>query len=291
MDQLAATIGCVSYLNARPLIAGVEASPGVRVVSDVPSRLLDGLVSGRFDVALCPVIDYQTAATDLAIVPVGAIGSDGETLTVRVFSSRPLSRVTRIAVDGDSRTSVALLQLVFAELYGDLPRLDPLPAGPGPRPLPPEADAILLIGDKVITGAPALPYQLDLGEAWKRLTGLPFVFATWMARASDDLGGLPELLRHCREANAHRIDDIVAGHAAAAGWPEDLARHYLGTILRYRLGQRELKAITTFWSRCRDAGLIAELRPLRLHRSEAEPEPRSTQRSGLTTSGAPIGPG
>jgi len=291
VQEPTATIGCVSYLNARPLVAGLESEPGIRVVGDVPSELLRGLESGQTTVALCPVIDYQTASRELSIVPAGAIGSDGETLTVRAFSSRPFFEVSAVAVDGDSRTSVALLQLVLRDLYGTAPKLQPLPPGRPPRQLPTGVDAILLIGDKVVTAAPELPYQLDLGEAWKRLTGQPFVFATWMCLRSAALGGIPELLRRRRDANRHAIDSIVRAHATAAGWQPALARHYLGTLLRYDIGQRELKAMTTFWARCHEIGLITDLRPLHLYAEPAdlrfaEPPPRQ-----LTASEGPIGRG
>jgi predicted solute-binding protein len=91
------------------------------------------------------------------------------------------------------------------------------------------------------------------------------VFATWLSPITSDLGGLPELLRRCRDRNRHRVRELAAAHAGAAGWPVALAEHYLGTLLRYDIGQRELKAITTFWSKCHEAGLLGELRPLRLY--------------------------
>lgn len=288
MSTSTTTIGCVSYLNARPLVVGLEAETGIRIVNEVPSRLLAGLVSGQTDIALVPVIDYQTADAALSIVPVGAIGSDGETLTVRVFAGKPFADVAVVAVDGDSRTSVALVQLVFRDLFGTALELRPLPAGPPPRQLPAGVDAILLIGDKVVTAAPPLPYQLDLGEAWKQMTGQPFVFAAWMALGSTDLGMLPGLLRRRRDINRATIDDLVATHAAAAGWPADLARHYLGALLRYDLGQRELKAMTTFWSRCHDIGLFPELRPLRLYRGNFAAESRHRQPHPIMESEAPI---
>jgi chorismate dehydratase len=221
----------VSYLNARPLTDGLEAEPSLRVVSDVPSRLLGRLLAGEVEIALCPIIDYQRAPVELCIVPVGAIGSEGQTLTVRLFADRPFSEVSRVAVDGDSRTSVALLQVLLRDLYGTVAQLEPLPAGPPPQRLPPGIDAILLIGDKVVTAAPSLPYQLDLGEAWRSLTGLPFVFATWLSPITSDLGELPELLRRCRDRNRHRVRELAAAHAGAAGWPVALAEHYLGIPL------------------------------------------------------------
>ncbi len=267
------SIGCVSYLNARPLVDRLDLGPNLRIEFDVPSRLLQGLLDRRTDVALLPAIDYQTSPDDLCVVPSGGIGSDGETLTVRVFSRVPISAVRHVAVDGDSRTSVALLQVIFRDVYGIELELSRLASGLPSIDLPPEVDAVLLIGDKVVSSAPPLSIQLDLGEAWKDLTGMPFVFATWMARTTTDLGDLPRMLTRRREINQRRIADVAASHASAAGWPLDLAVHYLGTLLSYDLGQRELKAMHLFWERCRDLGIIPELRPLLLYdRRDAEDE-------------------
>ena len=262
------TVAAVSFLNARPLVDWLEEEePRIRLVTDVPSRLLETLILDRADVALCPVIDFQRSTEELCILPVGAIGSDGPTLTVRVFSRRPMEGVRRIHVDGDSHTSVALLQMVFTELFGRTPDLNALESsnlnGSDDGP-----DTVLLIGDKVVRDEPDLsryPYQLDLGEVWKELTGLPFVFACWMARADHDLGDLPEILVRRREINHRRIREIVAAHAGASGWPEDLATRYLGRILRYELGAHELESVELFWSKCHDLGLIDRLRPMRIY--------------------------
>lgn len=265
METTPLTVAAVSFLNARPLIDGLGNEPGVVVRTEVPSRLLDLLTAGAADIALCPVIDFQTAADDLCIVPVGAIGSDGATYTVRVFSRTPIAHLERIHTDGDSHTSVALLQVVLQALGGHQPELvglDPAAAeAPGRQP-----EAVLLIGDKVLqaeAAAARYPFQLDLGEAWKQLTGLPFVFATWLARADADLGEVPTLLARCRRRNRHRVPQIVASHAN--GWPVELATRYLGQILRYELGERELASIGLFWARCHELGLIGELRPMRLY--------------------------
>jgi len=112
-------VGCVSFLNARPLIEGLDASPAASVKFDVPSCLLADLEAHEVDVALCPVIDFQRSRCPLAIVPVGGIGCDGPTLTVRVFSQKPLEQLTRIYADTDSHTSVALMQVILDEVYGN----------------------------------------------------------------------------------------------------------------------------------------------------------------------------
>src|SRR5947209_20212393 len=84
-------IGSVSYLNAKPLIHGLENHDDVSLILDVPSKLLPGLRDQRFDIALLPVIDYQRL-DHLNIVPSGGIGCDGPTLTVRIFSRVPIDR-------------------------------------------------------------------------------------------------------------------------------------------------------------------------------------------------------
>lgn len=264
------TLGCVSFLNARPLIDGLDDHRDLRVLYDVPSALLEDLLTRQVDLALCPVIDYQLSDQPLQIVPVGGIGCDGTTMTVRVYSRVPIERIRRIRCDADSHTSNVLMRVVLADLYGIRPETAPATT-PAEHPL---LDALLLIGDKVVTAAPsdeAYPHQLDLGEAWKQLTGLPFVFAVWMCRRDANLGAAPAILDEQRRINRGRIDEIVAACAPKARWPHDLARRYLGEYLRYRIGHRELEAMECFWQRACELELIPELRPLVLHGASAEP--------------------
>ena len=258
------TVAAVSFLNARPLIDGLENDPSISLLTDVPSRLLETLIEDRATVALCPVIDFQLADADLCILPVGGIGSDGATHTVRVFSRRPIEEIEKVHTDSDSHTSVALLDVVIETLYGRRPELVKLGHRPPGEALYPEA--LLLIGDKVVHDEPnpdLFPYQIDLGEAWKQLTGLPFVFATWLARTGNDLGDLPDRLHRCRERNINRIPEIVSAHAD--GWPHDLAERYLARILRYEVGEPELRSIELFWARCHELGIFPRLRRLNLY--------------------------
>ena len=101
-SRQAVRIGSVSYLNAKPLIHGLDEADDLDLTLDVPSRLLDGLRRRDFDVALLPVIDYQRL-DGLRILTSGGIGSDGPTLTVRIFSRVPIERIGTLAVDADSR--------------------------------------------------------------------------------------------------------------------------------------------------------------------------------------------
>jgi chorismate dehydratase len=235
-------VGSVSFLNAKPLIHGLADRPDVSLHLEVPSRLLGGLQAERYDVALLPVIDYQRLP-GLRVIPSGGIGCDGPTLTVRIFSRTPLDRIDTLLCDTDSHTSVALARVILAERYGRRPTFVDLSTDAAGDPALPR----LLIGDKVITDEPAdCPHQIDLGQAWKELTGLPFVFAAWMGRADADLGDLPTTLAAARERGLAAVDAIVAEHAPRHRWPADIARRYFTEYLRFTIGEPQLKAIATF---------------------------------------------
>ncbi len=248
-------IGSVSYLNAKPLIYGLDHAPDIELLLDVPSRLADGLLARRFDVALLPVIDYQRL-DDLVIVPSGGIGCDGPTLTVRIFSRRPIEQIRTLACDTDSHTSVALARVILAERCGIEPDFVDLKHGGEP------ADAMLLIGDKVVCEEPAgLEHQLDLGAAWKELTGLPFVFAVWVAGRGLDLGELPERWSAARVLGLEQVPQIVQRHAIARGWPAGVATQYMTVYLKYDIGPRQLEAIRLFHQKAHAHGALD--RPVR----------------------------
>lgn len=255
-------IGSVSFLNAKPLIYGLEKQPDLEVRLEIPSRLLDGVRERRFDLALLPIIDYQHLP-DSIVVPAGGIGCDGPTLTVRIFSKVPLADVTTLACDTDSHTSVALARIVFAERYGIAPEFVPLHAATD-QP----TTAWLLIGDKVVSQEPTgFPHQIDLGQAWKELTGLPFVFAAWITRAGIDLRDLPARLETAWERGLADVEQIIARFAQPHGWPADVARKYLTHYLKFNIGPRQLEAIALFHQLAARHGLIPQPpRPIELHR-------------------------
>jgi chorismate dehydratase len=252
-------VGSVSYLNAKPLIHRLEDDPQVDLRLAVPAMLLDALNSGQLDIALLPVIDYQRMP-DGRIVPSGGIGCDGPTLTVRIFSRKPIEKIEALACDSESHTSVALARIVLAEHFGVRPRLIDRPEQGG------DADAMLLIGDKVVTQEPrGFEYQLDLGSAWKELTKKPFVFAVWTTRLGIDLGDLPERLRKARDLGLSDLPGIVARHAIRHGWPVDLAFKYLSDYLKFEIGPAQLDAIGLFAELAAKHGIIPSARPLVLY--------------------------
>lgn len=245
-------IACVEFINTRPLIEGLESNADVRLIRAVPSKLLGILKAGEADIALLPCIDYH-AIPGLRIIPAGGIGCFGPTLTVRLFSHVPATQIRSVACDSDSHTSVALAKILFAKLYKANPRfIEMKQATSAPD------EARLLIGDKVICEEPlGFQHQIDLGEAWKELTGLPFVFAIWCAMPGVELGDLPHELERARKRGIANVRQIVERYAVPRGWPAGIAIQYLTLYLKYEIGPLQLEAIRTFHHCAEELGLLA----------------------------------
>jgi chorismate dehydratase len=241
-------IACVSFVNARPLIDGLDSRDDVRLMLDVPSRMLDALESKRAEVALLPTIDLLHRADRVRMLPVAGIGCDGPTLTVRLFSRSPIESTRVLACDGDSHTSIALARIVLRKRFAIDPELIPL-ARASDRPF----ETRLLIGDKVVCEPPAdMPHQLDLGDAWKQLTGLPFVFAVWATRCDIEparIDALTTLLEDSLRRGLQNIDAIIQNFAIPRGWPPALARQYLTRYLHYDIGRLAFDGIEEFQQR------------------------------------------
>ena len=268
MVTAAATrVGVVRYINTLPMIDGLGRLEGMTLVPDVPSRLIGRLASGDVDLALCSVVDAVRGEVPAAIVPVGMIGCDGRTLTVRLYSKVPWAQVRTVAADTDSHTSRALAEVILRRRFDASPAFADFDRASGSRD--PGTDAMLMIGDKVIADAPAAgtwPHELDLGAAWNEWTGLPFVFAAWLARTDADdsararVRTAARVLDHQRRHNRERVDAIVAREAAPHGWPAELAREYLGGLLRFDLDARAREGLARFLAECHALGLVPTAR-------------------------------
>jgi chorismate dehydratase len=278
MDPL--RIACVRYLNTVPLIEGLEKAAGVTLIPCVPSTIAGLVASGEADIGLASLIDAAASGVPLALLPAGMIGCDGPTLTVRLFSSVPLERVSAVHADTDSHTSVALCRVLLARMFGLHPKVVPFDArervavggggAAGTGTLEESwPETLLLIGDKVVTDSPPAvryPHQLDLGEAWKGLTGLPFVYAMWMCReaeaGSERVALAAALLDRQRRHNRTRLDWIVANRAPEHRWPRDLARRYLTEYLRFEVGPREREGAGLFLREAAALGLAPAREPV-----------------------------
>ncbi len=256
--MLSTRVACVRYLNTQPLINGLDRVQGLTLLPTVPASIADMVASGQAEVGLASIVDAVTTEPPLALLPVGMIGCDGPTLTVRIFSSVPIDRITTLHADTESHTSVILARLILSTRYGIAPDLVRHEAAADPWP-----DSVLLIGDKVVTRHPPdarYAHQLDLGEAWHEMTGLPFVYAMWMCRLdaaeSPAVRLIASLLDRQLRHNLGRMEWIAKTHAPAAGWPLELARRYLSEFLRYSVGQREREAVERFVSMAAAKGLL-----------------------------------
>ncbi len=255
----ATTLGVVSFLNARPLCRFLAEDDSLRVSPAVPSRLAAMLASGDCDAALLPVVDYFRKRSDLTRISDACIAGDGETMTVRVFSTRPAEKIERLHIDGDSHTSIVLAQVLWREMYGreltlDVWRPESAPADRASGAL----EAVLLIGDKVVREAPrGFGFEVDLGAAWKHLTGLPFVFAAWFGSRSRECAGLATVLEAARDRGVAAAASIAREEAARHGWPVPTATTYLCDVMRYKLTPRMLEGMERFFSLAQTHGLLA----------------------------------
>ena len=246
-------LGVVSYLNARPLIEGLNCEPGISLIHEVPARLPELLDGGQVDVALVPVIDVVRPHRSWKIISDACIGCDGETLTVRVFSRVPPDEIHRLHVDGDSHTSVALASVIWQEMFGRRLLVAPLDTATDLE----ACEAVLLIGDKVVSNnLTDFDIETDLGGAWKSLTGLPFVFAVWAAKEGYAEGRLPTLLSAARDAGVANARRIAADAGPGLGWPVELARRYLTHRLRFTLTPAHRKGMDLFFSMVRQQALV-----------------------------------
>ncbi len=261
-------VGAVSYLNAKPLYYRLaERAPGVALSMDLPSRLAARLGSGDLDVALIPSVEYlRGAASGYEILPGFAIAARGAVRSVKLFSRVPFDRIERLALDEGSRTSRALTRVWLDARHGVRPsRLETLPMGVSP--LESTADAVLVIGDRAMT-VPDTPFHavVDLGEAWNALTGLPFVFALWVARPGLDLGDLPAILARCRADGLAHAVDLAATHGPALGLDLATCLEYLTRVLSYDLGEPETAGLREFARMAAALGLAPEGADLVFHR-------------------------
>lgn len=243
-------IGCVKYLNARPLIFGWQGP----VEFDHPSALCRKLAAGELDVAFVSSFEFLENPI-YTIVDDVAVGSDGAVESVVLVHQQRVSEIKEIALDPASRTSVNLLRCLVAE------------AGMKVRFVESETQdcARLLIGDQALRFREQHPdaQVRDLGAWWNELTGLPFVFALWLIRPEvSDAAVVAEQLRRRRDQNLREVDQLIAAETEFA--PE-FCRHYFRDCLRFGFAEREKAGLMKFRQLCERHGILTPSpAPLRL---------------------------
>jgi len=174
-------IGAVSYLNTRPLLLGL-AHEGFKnridLVKSYPAKIAQDLLSGQIDIGLVPVAIIPQL-THPHIISNYVIGTNGAVASVALFSEVPIDEIKSIYLDYQSRTSVQLLKILLAQFWKK--EVEFLAAREGYIDQISGTTAGLIIGDRALDNLSNFPYVYDLGLAWKQHTGLPFVFAAWVA--------------------------------------------------------------------------------------------------------------
>ena len=280
-------IGCVKYLNARPLIQGWEGD----VDFDHPSALCSKLSAGALDVALVSSFEFLRNPI-YRIVDNISISSDGPVYSVVVAHRGEIADIEEIELDPASETSANLLRCLLPELglkpslIGNIDLQSVRPAGL--KPAHPDAAknisagrtgnmpmfrtprcARLLIGDQAISFRHKHRDEFsfwDLGEQWKKLFNLPFTYALWLVRPDvPDPKQIANRLRNLRDENLACLDRVIEEAVAVVGDPgrraglnhEFLFRYYR-EHLRFRFGKKEKEGLRVFADLCEKHSLLTK---------------------------------
>jgi chorismate dehydratase len=254
-------LGAVGYLNARPLVHGLDSRTNLFDLRfDLPSRCATLLHEGGTDLGMIPSIEYLRGSGPYRIVPDVGIISDGGVASVALFSRVPLGEVRRIGLDTSSRTSAGLTRVLCREAWSIDPVFEAVP--PGAAATVAGCDAALLIGDPALF----LDYEaagltkIDLGAEWTRLTGLPFVWAFWAGRSGAiDAAGVAAL-EAARDAGVLDSDAIAEAYCG----PEraSVCKAYLRDNIKYQLGDREIQGLRQYYELAAKHGLVERPGPV-----------------------------
>ncbi|MEY4578062.1 MAG: hypothetical protein RL701_2765, partial [Pseudomonadota bacterium] len=256
----------VSFLNAQPHLHGLLSGLGeerMQVALAEPSELARRLYEDEADIGLCPVVPLATHG-GFELVPGVAIGCDGAVRSIRIVGDVPIEEADEILLDAASRTSQILARLIVRHLRRGSAREPRFFSRPAREIMETVSGKTLglLIGDAALAIEGTYKYELDLGQAWKDMTGLPFVFAVWAARPGVLTAADCELLQRSLALG------LEARPAIAQGWLHshggDLAAHlgYLNHSIRYALDESAQAGLREFLRRAAEAKLLpdAELR-------------------------------
>ena len=294
-------LGAVGYLNARPLVFGLDRSPRFNLRYDLPSECARLLHAGDIDLGLVPSIEYLRDDS-YRIVPDLAIASRGPVASVALFTRRSMPDVRSIVMDTSSRTSVALVRVLCARLFKIEPAIEA--RSPDLDAMLASGDAALIIGDKALIwepetvrlsssplrgfGAPGKPdttydnvtrqypdmvrrtpdsivQKIDLGQAWTSMTGLPFVWAFWAGRAGVLTADDVTALQGARDAGVSQGDAIAREYFRDAPQHRELGARYLRDNIKYYLGADERAGLELFYRYAAEIGVVLRTGDLRFY--------------------------
>ena len=263
-------IGRIPYINCYPVYGAIDrglVELEGEIVNGVPTELNTKMAAGELDVSVVSAVEYARDSSRYLLLPDLAISCDGPVQSVMLFSSRPAGELAgrNVLVSKSSMTSVALLELLFDEVWHARPRFVAGDAEIGDvSAMPSEIDARLVIGDAALLlrtkAGEGERYSYDLGEAWKKWTGLPFVFAVWVAQRSTPvtaaLSAHASLLRS-RDWGLKNLDVLAEQAEGATGIARQACREYLSG-LDYGLSYSHFAGLTEFFRRLVERGRIPD---------------------------------
>jgi chorismate dehydratase len=240
-------VGAVSYLNTRPLLIGLRRSGlmnRIELIEEYPAKIAGRLLNDEIDVGLVPVA-ILPKLKEAHIITDYCIGAEAEVASVALFSEVPLEQITHVLLDYQSRTSVNLARVLFREYWKKEPVFEA--AQEDFRSHIKGTVAGVVIGDRALEQRTQSKYVYDLAAAWKAYTGLPFVFAAWIANKELDEGFL-DAFNRANGYGIQHIDEVVAEH------PYDVydLKTYYTTNISYRLTDEKRKGLALFLEKIKE---------------------------------------
>jgi chorismate dehydratase len=263
-------LGRSKFVNVIPVHRHLADQPALfQELPEVPSHINRLLRAGRVDVGEVSSVEYAQGADQYLILPDLGLSTTGPVHSVLLLSRQPMAQWRGGAIETpfESETSVALLRVFMQKLWGLECRL--VPEGQD-EPGAEEPVAVLRIGDRAISAAASgqWPHVWDFGQVWQEWTGLPFVYALWVARADSaasrpgPLAALHQALIIARDQGLEDLDGCAAQASATLGGDPVFYRDYF-QALHYRLGPAEQEGLKRFYQELYHAGMLEHLVELR----------------------------
>ena len=262
-------IGRIPYINCYPVYGAIDRGIvhlDAILVDGVPTDLNRRMADGELDISVVSAVEYARDSERYLLLPDLAISCDGPVRSVMLFSRRPATELTgrNVIVSRSSMTSVALLELLFENVWRARPQFVPGDAEVSDvrEEGRSDADARLVIGDAaLVLGSNhrgRYPHVYDLGQAWKEWTGQPFVFAVWVAQRFTSVK--EALVAHAsliasRDWGLSHLGDLAEQAHRATGVASDVCAEYLSG-LDYGLSYPHLAGLTEFYRRLVERGRI-----------------------------------
>ena len=252
-----------TYLNSAPLCFSFQRGEQSRrchfLGHTAPARCAEMLARGEAEAALIPVIEYQRMV-GVRVVPDIAVASKRTVESVVLAARVPIEAVNSVAVDTSSRTTAALIQIIFRQFYGRAPRFTP--CAPSLADMLETNDAAIIIGDPAMMIDRAALRVYDMAAEWRKHTGLPFVFAFWAVR-TDAAHRLATVdFAAAKAEGLARRAELAAEFSAELKQPPEALLTYLTENINYELDEENLAGLQLYYRLAHDCGLIPAAREL-----------------------------